>query len=97
MDVTETTTVARMKGARVQDMLGLRFDQLSPVASTALALSLAALWLLGRRYGGFIHDASIYVLQGLRVLDPESFEGDLFFLHGAGRIHTVFPRGSTHC
>jgi hypothetical protein len=92
MDVTKTTTVASMKGARVQHLLRLRFDQLSPVAYAALALSLAALWLFGRRYGGFIHDASIYALQGLRVLDPQSFAADLFFLHGAQDAYTAFPR-----
>ena len=79
-------------GAPAHEALGLRFDRLSPAATAALALSLGALWLLGRRYAGFTHDASIYVLQGLRVLDPASFAGDLFFVHGSQDAYTVFPR-----
>src|SRR5712675_1108015 len=81
-----------MKNTSAHEALGLRFDRLSPAAYAALAFSLGALWLLGRRYGGFIHDASIYVLQGLRVLDPASFAGDLFFAYGAQDAYTVFPQ-----
>jgi|CXWL01.1.fsa_nt_gi hypothetical protein len=81
-----------MKARPAQEVLGLRFDGLSSAAHVALALSLAALWLLGRRYGGFTHDASIYVLQGLRVLEPSSFAKDLFFLHGSQDAYTIFPR-----
>src|SRR6185295_20223213 len=65
--------------------------RVSPAAYSALAISLVALWLLGRRYGGFVHDASIYALLGLRVLEPESYAGDLFFVHGAQDAFTVFP------
>ena len=81
-----------MRNTPAQEALGLRFDRLSPAAYAALAIALAALWLLERRYGGFVHDASIYVLQGLRVLDPDSFAADLFFAHGAQDAYTVFPR-----
>jgi hypothetical protein len=81
-----------MRSRPAQEVLGLRFDRLSPAAYVALTLALGALWLLGRRYGGFTHDATIYALQGLRVLDPASFAGDLFFLHGAQDSYTVFPR-----
>ena len=81
-----------MTGRPAQEVLGLRFDRLSPAAYAALAFALAALWLLGRRYGGFTHDATIYALQGLRILDPASFAKDLFFLHGAQDAYTVFPR-----
>lgn len=81
-----------MNGRTAQEVLGLRFDRLPVASHVALALALAALWLLGRRYGGFTHDASIYVLQGLRILDPASFARDLFFLHGAQDAYTVFPR-----
>lgn len=79
-------------GAPAHEALGLRVDRLAPAARAALAIALAALWLLGRRYGGFIHDASIYVLQGLRVRDPAAFAGDLFFAYGAQDAYTVFPR-----
>ena len=81
-----------MKGRPTQEVLGLRFDRLPVASHAALALTLAALWLLGRRYGGITLDASIYVLQGLRVLDPASFARDLFFLHGAQDAYTIFPR-----
>ncbi len=57
----------------------------------ALALGLAALWLLGRRYAGLSHDATVYYAQGLRRLDPASFAQDLFFAHGAQDAYTAFP------
>ena len=76
----------------MQEVLGLRFDRPSPASHAALALALVSLWLLGRRYGGFTHDATIYALQGLRVLDPAAFARDLFFLHGAQDAYTGFPR-----
>src|SRR5215212_2772952 len=87
MDVTDAS-----RGARAQDVLGLRFDRLPPLAWAALVLALAALWLLGRRYGGITHDASLYIVQGLRVVDPMSFARDLFFAHGAQDAYTAFPR-----
>jgi len=77
--------------ASLQQALGLRFRRLSPAAYACLALSLAALWLLGRRYSGISHDASIYVAQGLRRLDPGSYAHDLFFAHGAQDSFTAFP------
>ena len=74
-----------------REALGLRFDRLSPAAYAALAFSLAALWLLGRRYAGVKQDATLYLVQGLRRLDPASFGRDLFFAHGAQDAYTVFP------
>jgi hypothetical protein len=81
-----------MRNSRAQDVLGLRFDRPPPLAWVALALALGALWLLGRRYGGITHDASLYIVQGLRVLDPMAFARDLFFVHGAQDAYTAFPR-----
>jgi hypothetical protein len=81
-----------MTSRSAQEALDLRFDRLSPVAYVALACTLVALWVLGRRYGGFTHDATLYVVQGLRVLDPNVFAKDLFFVHGAQDAYTVFPR-----
>jgi len=75
-----------------QEALGLRFDRLSPAARIALACALAALWMLGRRYGGITHDATLYLAQGLRRLDPAAFSSDLFFAHGAQDAWTAFPR-----
>ncbi|HLX80034.1 MAG TPA: hypothetical protein VKS43_05570 [Burkholderiales bacterium] len=81
-----------MKSRTVHEALGLRFDRLSPAASVALACALAALWLLGRRYGGITHDATLYLVQGLRRLDPAAYGRELFFTHGAQDAYTLFPR-----
>lgn len=80
-----------MRSRPVQEMLGLRFDRLGPWAQVALACALAALWLLGRRYAGITHDATLYVAQGLRQIDAEAFGPDLFFKFGAQDGYTVFP------
>lgn len=79
-----------MKDRSVQALLGLQFGPQSRVAQLSLALSLAALWLLGRRYAGMVHDATIYAAQGLRRLEP-GLANDLFFSHGAQDAYTVFP------
>lgn len=81
-----------MRNRLAHEALDLRFDRLSGAGHAALAFALAALWLLGRRYGGIIHDASLYVVQGLRVLDPDAYARELFFMHGAQDTYTVFPR-----
>lgn len=80
-----------MRNRPLQEALGLRFDRLSPGAQAALALLLAALWLLGRRYGGLVQDAPLYLLQGLRRLDPATFDKDLFFAYGSQDAYTAFP------
>jgi len=74
-----------------KEVLGLRFDRLSSWAPVALALILAALWLLGRRYGGLVQDAPLYLVQGLRRIDPATFDKDLFFAYGSQDAYTVFP------
>lgn len=81
-----------MSSRPAHEALGLRFDRLSPAAHAALACALAALWLLGRRYGGITHDATLYLALGLRSLDPALFGRDLFFAHGSQDAYTVFPR-----
>jgi len=81
-----------MKHKPAHGALGLRFDGISTAGRVALVLALAALWLLGRRYAGITHDATLYAAQGLRRLDPGSFGQDLFFVHGAQDDYTVFPR-----
>jgi len=69
------------------EVLGLRFDR---PAGVAAALALAALWLLGRRYGGITHDATLYMAQALHRLDPQAFSRDLFFAHGSQDAYSVF-------
>jgi hypothetical protein len=81
-----------MTGRPVHEVLGLRSNRLSPAAYFALACTLAALWVLGRRYGGITHDATLYLVQGLRRLNPALYDKDLFFAHGAQDAYTVFPR-----
>jgi hypothetical protein len=81
-----------MKGHTAEGVLGLRFQRLTIWAHAALACALAALWMLGRRYAGFTHDATLYLAQGLRRLDPGSFNQDLFFAYGAQDDYTIFPR-----
>src|SRR5262249_30498396 len=56
-----------------------------------LVCGLIGLWLLGRRYGGITHDATLYLAQGLRRLDPASLDRDLFFAHGSQDAFTLFP------
>lgn len=80
-----------MSARPAHEALGLRFDGLSVPARAALAAALAALWLLGRRYAGISHDATLYLGQGLRRLHPEALAGDLFFAHGGQDGFTVFP------
>jgi len=81
-----------MRHRPAHEALGLRFDGFSAAGRAALALALAALWLLGRRYAGLTHDATLYVAQGLRRLDAASFDQDLFFAYGAQDDYTIFPR-----
>lgn len=80
-----------MNSRPVLDVLGVRLDRLSPWGQAALAFLLAALWLLGRRYGGIVQDASLYLVQGMRKLDPNTFGKDLFFAYGSQDAYTVFP------
>jgi hypothetical protein len=70
------------------EALGLRFDR--PAGRVAAGLALAALWLLGRRYGGITHDATLYLAQALHRLDPEAFSRDLFFAHGSQDAYSIF-------
>jgi hypothetical protein len=81
-----------MNRTPAHEALGLRFERLPGLAWAALACALAALWLLGRRYAGISHDATLYLGQGLRRLHPEAFAADLFFAYGAQDSYTLFPR-----
>ena len=64
---------------------------LSRLAAVALSIGWVGIWLLGRRYTGLTHDASVYVVQAFRRLDPGAFSGDLFFRFGAQDAFTLFP------
>ncbi|HWA36553.1 MAG TPA: hypothetical protein VG873_01725 [Burkholderiales bacterium] len=71
-----------------REVLDLRFDRALPTAFAICAF--AALWLLGRRYQGIIHDATLYVTMGLNRLDPNAFARDLFFVNGSQDSYSVF-------
>ncbi len=51
----------------------------------------AGVWLLFHSYQGLIHDSRLYTAQAMRVLDPASFENDLFFSFGSQDAFTAFP------
>lgn len=55
-----------------------------------LALALVALWLLVKPWEGIWHDAQLYTVQALRLLHPERFQHDLFFLFGSQDAFTLF-------
>ncbi|WP_159094820.1 hypothetical protein [Stenotrophomonas sp. ESTM1D_MKCIP4_1] len=51
-----------------------------------------ALILFIRPYTGIRHDATLYLVQGLREIHPEVFNKDLFFIAGSQADFTLFPK-----
>lgn len=51
-----------------------------------------ALIIYLRPYTGIRHDAALYLAQALRILDPDIYNKDLFFLAGSQADFTIFPR-----
>ncbi|MCI1091831.1 hypothetical protein MOQ21_10955 [Stenotrophomonas maltophilia] len=45
-----------------------------------------------RPYTGIRHDATLYLAQALRVISPDVFNRDLFFVAGSQADFTVFPQ-----
>ncbi len=84
--------LVRLRHLPAHEALGLRLGGATAAGRLALALGFVALWLLARRYAGIAHDATVYVAQGLRQLDPAAFAADLFFAGGAQDAYTLFPR-----
>jgi hypothetical protein len=80
-----------MNRRTAREALGLRFGALPAAATAALALAVAALWMLGRRYDGLVHDAVLYAGIGLRRLGGAPLDGDLFFAGGSQDAFTLFP------
>jgi hypothetical protein len=56
------------------------------------AAGLIILWLGTRGYEGITHDARLYAVQALALLDPGRFAGDLFFAYGSQDSFTLFSR-----
>jgi hypothetical protein len=81
-------SLAELTRKPARDVLDLRFDRTLPTLYAAAAF--AALWLLGRRYHGIIHDATLYVTMGLHRLEPQAFARDLFFVNGSQDSYSVF-------
>ena len=71
-----------MTGRPASEVLGLRFGDPPRVTRATLAIAVVALWLLGRRYEGLVHDAILYAGIGLRRLEPAALSGDFFFASG---------------
>ncbi|UWU56157.1 hypothetical protein NDR96_14460 [Stenotrophomonas maltophilia] len=51
-----------------------------------------ALVIYLRPYTGIRHDATLYLAQALRLLDPDIFNRDLFFVAGSQADFTLFPQ-----
>lgn len=62
-------------------------QQALPVLIFAL---FAGTWFWHHPYQGIVHDATLYAVQALRYLHPESFAGDVFFLYGSQDDYTLF-------
>lgn len=45
-----------------------------------------------RPYTGIRHDAALYLAQALRIISPEIFDRDLFFIAGSQADFTIFPQ-----
>jgi hypothetical protein len=84
-------TAGALRHRPAREILGLEFERVSPAAQLAMAITIAALWLLGRRYAGLVHDAILYTAIGLHRLEPAALAGDLFFAHGGQDAYTLFP------
>lgn len=62
-----------------------------PRLRTILAwMALLTLWLATRPYHGIWHDSQLYSVQALRLLNPEAYTRDLFFLYGSQDDYTLF-------
>jgi hypothetical protein len=55
-----------------------------------LIIAVATLMIATRPYSGIWHDATLYTGQALRLLQPENFSADLFFLHSSQDDYTLF-------
>lgn len=55
-----------------------------------MLLLLAALWMAARPYYGIVRDARLYMAQALYRLEPEKFQGDLFFRYGSQDSFSLF-------
>lgn len=71
-----------------REVLDLRLER--PVPAVLAAVTLVSLWLLGRRYPGIVHDATLYVALALNRLEPQAFARDLFFANGSQDSYSVF-------
>lgn len=63
---------------------------LSVAQTLAIALFYLGIWAVIGRYQGLQHDAQIYVLQAVALLQPDVFAGDLYLKYGSQDRFTLF-------
>ena len=66
-----------------------RYGDSTPRAASILFFLIVILTL--HRYPGIVHDAILYMGEGLANRSPEIFDRDLFFLHGGQQEYSVMP------
>lgn len=54
---------------------------------------LLALWLATHPYMGIVHDARLYLIQTLHLMDPVQWRDDLFFKYGTQDSFSLFSNG----
>lgn len=60
------------------------------ISLLALIASIGALMLATRPYYGIWHDAILYTGQAIKLLHPQSYVNDLFFMNGSQDNYTIF-------
>lgn len=58
-----------------------------------LAGFILALWLATHPYMGVVHDARLYLIQTLQLIDPANWRDDLFFKYGTQGSYSIFSNG----
>ena len=74
----------------IQNEARLVDTSVSALQALALALLYLGIWVVIGRYQGLQHDAQIYVLQAVALLQPEVFASDLYLKFGSQDRFTLF-------
>lgn len=62
----------------------------TPLQLLVLYGSIAVLMLITRPYYGIWHDGILYTAQAVKLLYPENYSNDLFFMYGSQDNYTIF-------
>jgi hypothetical protein len=62
------------------------------LSTTTLLLTAFSIWFAANPYTGIRHDALLYSLEALAILDPLAFSKDLFLAYGSQGQFTLFPQ-----